>query len=312
MKEFLGNVLIQPFHCIMYMIFIQNVMYSVFSVTGIFDFGKVFIAIVMLPIVYKAEDIVKQIFGLETKNLQSALAMGALMLSQAKKGAQMAKKAAGASKKALDGIQKPDKVQPAGNPSTSSEVAQNNMQQAEQQTATESGEGNGKDAKDRRFLKGIGKIATGKGEISRKLASKALGMAIGYGLTGELTGAIGTKDMPANVAKSATDIWSNVKSFNKAESMKEGMLDAYEDVKGYMQASNPNDNVDDLYMYDLANELIDKDISDITDDMQRQYAEWLHAMQDTYAALSGKDSEKEALEDGKAHVMELLQKHILK
>lgn len=298
MKEFLGNVLIQPFHCIIYMIFIQNVMYSVFDASGVFDFGKVFIAIIMLVIVYKAEDIIKQIFGLETKNLKSAAAMAALMLNQAKNVKNLGGKLDSAREKFanVSNVKTPGKVAPTGNGSTTSNVANNNIQQATQQPQG-TGNSDGKQPKNKKPKE--------KGKLANKYASRALGMSIGYFLTGEYKGAVGTKNMPENMINSAKTSAYNLGRILNVKGKEEGMLDAYEDVKGYMGKS-------DEEMYDLAKNLMDKDIEDISGDMEKQYAQWLHSMRDTYAALSDKKKEDEKVKEGKAHVLELLQKHILR
>ena len=69
----------------------QNIIYSLYDVTGIFDFGKAFICIIMLQIIFKAEDVIKTIFGLESKNLAGAAAMGLVALSAAQKIGKFAK-----------------------------------------------------------------------------------------------------------------------------------------------------------------------------------------------------------------------------
>ena len=285
----------------------QNVMYSIFDVTGIFDFGKMFIAIIMLPIVYKAEDIVRSIFGLQTRNLQTAAAMSVLMLSQAKKIKGSANKLKEAKGKfaASHSVDKPDKINPNSNSNDSSNVANNNMQEATNQTNTgETGSEENK-KKEHRFAKGLGKVAAGKGELSNKLASKVMGMALGYGISGDYQGAIAGKSIQENVRNKVKTAGYNIRTKLNVAEKEEGMLDAYEDFK-------ENRGLSDLEMYDLSKDLLDKDINDIEDDLEKQYAEWLHSVRDTEAAMSSKENEEEAMKAGKAHVVEMLQKHILK
>lgn len=85
LKEFVFNILIQPFHCIIYMVFAQNIIHVISDTVGILNFGKVFIAIIMLGFIHKAEDIVKSIFGFEAHNLSSAAALGIIALNSASK-----------------------------------------------------------------------------------------------------------------------------------------------------------------------------------------------------------------------------------
>ena len=83
-KEYAFNVLIQPFHCIIYLVFVQNIFYIINQSNG-FQFGKIIIAIMMFGFMYKAEDIVKSIFGFETTSLGSAALLGAAVISKTQK-----------------------------------------------------------------------------------------------------------------------------------------------------------------------------------------------------------------------------------
>ena len=56
------------------------------------QFGKTIIAIMMFGFMYKAEDIVKAIFGFETTSLGSAAVVGAAALSRAQKAIGTASK----------------------------------------------------------------------------------------------------------------------------------------------------------------------------------------------------------------------------
>ncbi len=90
-KEFTFNVLIQPFHCIIYLIFIQGMYYIIMQSSGI-QIGKAIIAIMMFGFMYKAEDIVKSIFGFETTSLSSAAMVGAAAIQRAQKAVSTASK----------------------------------------------------------------------------------------------------------------------------------------------------------------------------------------------------------------------------
>ena len=90
-KEFSFNVLIQPFHCVIYLVFVQNIYYVIMQSGGI-QFGKAIIAIMLFGFMYKAEDIVKSIFGFETTSLGSAALVGAAAIDRATKTANRASK----------------------------------------------------------------------------------------------------------------------------------------------------------------------------------------------------------------------------
>ena len=76
LKEFMFNILIQPFHCIIYVVFVQtalNLMHSNYSLSA----G--FLAVIMIIFMHKAEDIVKQIFNFQSASLGKAIANTALL-----------------------------------------------------------------------------------------------------------------------------------------------------------------------------------------------------------------------------------------
>ncbi len=138
-KEFVFNILIQPFHCIIYMVFLQNIFAVINNSVGVLQIGKIFVAIIMLGFMFKSEDIVKEIFGFETKSLGSAAVLGATMLKNAQKvGGRIAKygkgvdpKNAGEKASAIKNMRGPD-----GLPSNATSVPvqnQPNLQPAQNQ-----------------------------------------------------------------------------------------------------------------------------------------------------------------------------------
>lgn len=60
LKEFMFNVLIQPFHCIIYIVFIST---SIDLLSSHGSLAKMVLAIMCMSFIWKAEKIVKQIFG---------------------------------------------------------------------------------------------------------------------------------------------------------------------------------------------------------------------------------------------------------
>ena len=79
-KEFFWTVLIQPFHCIIYLMFVPAALQLVAN--G--DVGSSFMAIVFMTFILQAEDIVKNIFQIDNKDMgrlgaSTALAVGGFM-----------------------------------------------------------------------------------------------------------------------------------------------------------------------------------------------------------------------------------------
>ena len=74
MKEFMFNVLIQPFHCIIYLVFISTVMNTLGTKASL---AKMILAIVCMKFMWTAEGIVKKIFGFkEASSLADTVAAG--------------------------------------------------------------------------------------------------------------------------------------------------------------------------------------------------------------------------------------------
>ncbi len=109
LKQYISTVIIQPFHCIIYISFVQTafnlVVQTDTSATGspltdIFhdDFNKIvncFLALICLLFVFQAEGVVRNIFGIKEDKDTSALAgvvIGMAALSKAKQASQFARK----------------------------------------------------------------------------------------------------------------------------------------------------------------------------------------------------------------------------
>lgn len=305
LKELLANVLIQPFHCIIYLLFMQNVIYSLYDVTGIFNIGKAFICIIMLPIIYKAEDIIKKIFGLESKNLEGAAAMGLVALSAAKKAGKFAQKGAAKIAKASKSLS----VARAGNTPSG---ASGSQKPAVQQTHTPANNIQATNVNNNKnvAMKKMKNALKGKGVTANALAGKAMGMALGYGLTGDYDTARAGKKLEEGMSKANQIIRDNIRYRDIPRLLtdkalkNEDMLDAYENLKEAYQYT-------DEQMYQMTQELLDKDVDTITDDLTREYAQSLQVVRDTQIAISDKE-EDEAKEGANEYVLEKIQNHILK
>ncbi len=73
LKEFVFTVMIQPFHCIIYIVFVE----TAFKLIG-GGIGNEIIAVMTVFFLLKAEGIVKKIFGIQADSMQNAVAMGAV------------------------------------------------------------------------------------------------------------------------------------------------------------------------------------------------------------------------------------------
>lgn len=93
LKEFMFNVLIQPFHCIIYVVFVNTAINLMSRASSL---SSTVLAIIMLLFMNKAEDIIKQIFHFQSSSLPKALGSAAAITTGLKliqnKGDKDAKK----------------------------------------------------------------------------------------------------------------------------------------------------------------------------------------------------------------------------
>lgn len=95
LREFIFNVVIQPFHCIIYVLLCSAAINSLSNGPGL---KEIVVAVAALLFVFKAEDIVKNIFGFRAGSMENAAAAGALawgFMSKFQSNSSKAGKAAG-------------------------------------------------------------------------------------------------------------------------------------------------------------------------------------------------------------------------
>lgn len=80
MKEFIYNILIQPFHCILYLVLVQTVLSGMSGSSNLGDFIVYFI---ILKFMKDAEKIVMKIFGIRADSMPGAASMGVLAVGVA-------------------------------------------------------------------------------------------------------------------------------------------------------------------------------------------------------------------------------------
>lgn len=74
-KEFFWTVAIQPFHCVIYLVFVSTSLTLIKNA----DFASSLMAIVCMGFILQAEGIVKKIFGIQAENIGKVSAMSALV-----------------------------------------------------------------------------------------------------------------------------------------------------------------------------------------------------------------------------------------
>lgn len=82
LKEFIFTVIIQPFHCIIYLVFYSSMMQALKGANEI-DVGNQIFAIACAFFMLKAEGIVKKIFGIQPNSIGDAIGTGAMAVTMA-------------------------------------------------------------------------------------------------------------------------------------------------------------------------------------------------------------------------------------
>ncbi len=81
LKEFLYNVLIQPFHCIIYISLVGTSM-ELMKKSSSMNFGTIIFAVIMTSSIFFAEKLIKEIFGFKkSSTLASKIAAGAIFMN---------------------------------------------------------------------------------------------------------------------------------------------------------------------------------------------------------------------------------------
>lgn len=107
LREFVGIILIQPFHCVTYLA-IGGIGYSLLSsmhAIGSFNIGQAFVGVIFIAFILKSEDIIKSIFGIASSNVKSAITNMALVsvaLNKSKKVVNLGSKVSSGYKSALN------------------------------------------------------------------------------------------------------------------------------------------------------------------------------------------------------------------
>lgn len=284
LKEYVFNILIQPFHCIIYMLFLQNILNVINTSSGLDQIaGKAIVVMMILGFVYKAEDIVRAIFGFEAKSLSSAAMLGAAAVAQAQKRAgQAASVIGGKGGKAASGVKNAgDKAAALKNmkkpnvlPSEAKKGAGGAAGKAAGKaagTAASSAAGStagavakkGIGAKAKDTAKKVLKNTTGK--TARNIAGRAVTAALAYGMTGDANTAYGASKAYKGVKRQI----DGARLGRQLDKKKDETLDAYQDYAESKGLSTAEERLAE------AERLMHADLDSLTDPEERNMAEWL-------------------------------------
>ena len=184
LKEFMFNVLIQPFHCLLYLIFVSSALEMLNGTLA----GGIF-AIITVIFVYQAEGIIRKIFGFGgASTLGNAAGSAAILYSGIKLAENMGKKNNGGKKdgkgesqreaasnsNSRNAEQNRQGAEQAGNAENNSESQSNQSSPRPKSNPYISGK--------RRFARTVAKVGKVAGKGAVKVYGKGMRLAAGAGL----------------------------------------------------------------------------------------------------------------------------------
>lgn len=315
-KEFVFNVLIQPFHCVIYLVFGTNALVVMQDGT----LGSAILACIMFAFIFKAEDIVRTIFNFQAKSLGSAVASAAILGAGLNKLSQAGRKQQGGG--GGNGAPDPSKQLPGKRENLSERVGQNptfagqsnrgrigqKYDSARSKVKSLPGKiipSNVKNAAHKAASTSVGQTAMkvggiAKGRITKgrtmgQMAKAGAGKAakIATIMTGAALGA--ATGQPAMVMTgmaaggAASRVTSNKLNEHAVKNSESRLASAYQDykqAKGFTTAEE---------MKDKAEELLNADPASITDPENQKFANYLYGMRDIYDAMGAENPEKEVV-----------------
>lgn len=314
LKEFVYNILIQPFHCILYAAFAGTSL-DLLVKNGA-DFGNAVVAIVCLMFMFKAEDILKKIFAFSTnaKSLGSGIATATALGAGLGTLSSMFKKDSGENQ-GENNQPMPDIEAMYQNQNAATQAAKNAEQteEAVRQVATggiartveeieaarrrnrrkeaweESGGAVGLAG---RTLVGQAKVAlpvmtaflgAGQGNLGAMVAAGGAGVAIGQGIENKIT-----QRGKQSIKESSRQARANERVFEKIQQEQERKWrEKGGKWENYSQEEIANDQRKLLNIQDL---------DSIVDEDEKKYATVLQALRDTYKALGYNNPEGNVIE----------------
>ena len=328
LKEFMFNVLIQPFHCIIYVVFVNTAINLMSQASSL---SSTVLAIIMLLFMNKAEDIIKQIFHFQSSSLPKALGSAAAITTGLKliqnKGDKDAKKninskkipkMEGSSNNTNESGSSQSARRNPSNTATSNMNSANNAENTNgigslnpapsadtQRQGSNDGQVKRDSDIDKGYMKDAGKAIGGKlkntarsipgrlkntGKRMIKAAPEAIGKAGVYMTLAALGSAAGAGGISAGLYAA--------KSFNKGVSSRMNKKQAGKLVKEneekfagvYESFKDSHPEYNDAKMAAFTQQLMDGDIDARTlDGDEAVYASYVRKMQQTYNAVGEED-----------------------
>lgn len=300
LKEFVYNVLIQPFHCVIYLVFGST---AVSLMNG--SLASSVLAIIMIIFILQAEKIIKQIFGFKASSLgeglASAAALGAGMQAVSKGISSGGARAAGA----VGGSQ--------GGARAAGAVGGGKTANINKTAAAYGAAGSGSSGGPTPYTppipsgskasqvggilaskgKNIGKSALNALKPSKaipaqfKMAARMTGAAFGA-VTGNASTAIGMGAIGASLGGKATSAVSNASTQRRVRKNEEFFANAYAD---YAKSTG----LDEDELKDKTQAILDMDPKDIAD-QDKAYSNFVYAMRDTYNDVGENDPRAKVLD----------------
>lgn len=315
LKEFVYNILIQPFHCIIYLVFgavAVNLMNGTLSSSVL--------AICMIIFILQAEKIIKNIFGFNAKSMSeglvsaAAIGAGALAISKnlGSKGSAKATGSVGGSG-GTPGAGRPPEINQAASAYSNSATGGSSGASGSSGTGSSGGAGGTGTA-------GSGGASGGTGGISPYSApsglSKAGGLALnkggkmlkGYGksvlgsqlrvasmmslaafgaVTGDLGSTIALGTAGGGLYDSGKNKINDVRMQKRIKANEEYFAGAYQD---YARDTGMNEQE----LKDKTQQILEMDPEDIIE-QDRAYAGFVYAMRDTYQYMGENDPKQKLL-----------------
>lgn len=306
LREYCYNILIQPFHCVIYGTLVMS------SITTISSESDKSIACLIMCVatmffIYNAENLVKKIFGVEPSGLGSALAAGGLAITAIKtltpKNNEKNKKSGGElpNNNLNAGMSAPNtqnsnasqstsnstgRAQQTNNSSRNSTTTSNTANNAgttrtTQQGATQVATGNNSTGKKKTTAKGENKVlnALGKGAktyvtTSARIADGVAGAILGAG-TGEIGGVLAGYSLGKGVSDSVETKINNRK-YNRETDFKENAIGA--EFNEWASVQNTDDPE---VLMDRFNNIIDTDDEELEPE-QLKLKSYMSALEKQY------------------------------
>lgn len=295
-KEFVYNILIQPFHCIIYLSFGMT---AIGLMNG--TLGASILAIVMLIFIFQAEQIIKNIFGFQAKSLTDSIAGAALvgaglgLMKGNKKGGSSGGNGNARAAGPVSGGQNPPKIQKAAGGYQAAMNAGNGGGPSPYNAPNRSGVRKAAGIVGHKAA-GLGKGVWNKVGLNRNgirnqiKAGGKIGMMMLGAATGDMKNAVAGYAVGGNIGTAAGDKVDKSVVDRRVRKNEQYFASAYNDY------ADSNPNIDTAgQLRDKTEDILNSDPSSIQD-ADKAYASYVYAMRDSYAYAGEEDPHQKVLD----------------